>query len=51
MAFWRPFQDEIEENVQPESTETSADFKFKDLHVQCQQMILNIYECLKNAAN
>src|ERR1700729_2108660 len=48
MAFWRPFEDEIKENILPESTETSTDLKFQDLHVQCQQMILNMYECLKN---
>ena len=27
--------------------ECSSEFKNKDLHVQCQRLILNIYECLK----
>lgn len=47
MAFWRPFEDK--ENVNPVSSfsECFPEFKNKDLHVQCQRVILNIYECLK----
>ena len=46
MAFWRLFQDE--ENMGPNSAflknaKNSAEFKNKDLHVQCQRIVLNIF--------
>lgn len=55
MAFWRPFEThEIElseENIELVAPtpliETCSEFNNKDLHVQSQRLILNIYECLK----
>lgn len=44
MALWRPWEsDEDKENINNQCPE----FKNKDLHIQCQRVILNIYDCLK----
>lgn len=49
MAFWRPFDtsdnetDDFGNNLEPRQ----AEFVNKDLHVQTQRLILNIYSCLK----
>lgn len=51
MAFWRPFEVDDRDTiptVSELSTNETAEFSGKDLHVQSQRIILNIYECLKN---
>lgn len=61
MAFWRPFEtDESNRNTSestssadPESLENAGpEFgKNKDIHVQAQRLVLNIYRCLESEAN
>lgn len=61
MAFWRPFDTEenlhnenLDENVEDEVTESNElgwEFKNKDLHVQTQRLLLNIYNCLRRENN
>lgn len=50
MALWRPFDDCDKEtdNVEADLMAEPLEFVNKDLHVQTQRIILNIYTCLKN---
>ena len=50
MALWRPFDvsDNETDNVEADSMAEPTDFFNKDLHVQTQRVILNIYTCLKS---
>lgn len=52
MAFWRPF-DTSDGESESENPKTNAvaeplEFRNKDLHIQTQRIILNIYTCLKS---
>jgi len=46
MAFWRPFHE-----LEAEDDNCDKEFKNKDLNVQCQRIILNMYDCLKRENN
>ena len=49
MALWRPFDvsDNEMDNVEADSMAEPSEYCNKDLHVQTQRVILNIYTCLK----
>lgn len=51
MAYWRPFEEREEQLEQDAQTEEQWEFKNKDLHVQTQRLILNIYKNLKKEMN
>lgn len=50
MALWRPFDvsDSEMDNVETDFNERQSEFFYKDLHVQTQRLILNIFNCLKS---
>lgn len=53
MAFWRPCDvtDNNKDNIGSASESVQEKCAKKDLHVQTQRIILNIYNCLKNEDN